>query len=717
MRHAGDLRAEVFGLGPDPDPDRIAELLRVRPDLADPVPESLEMLAWWASSRASLQMCLDRLDRFSCQVVQILALAAPAPSVSEVMDLLGPEKTDVADLDACIDRLAARCLVARHGDICEVHPALCAIRDPAGLGPSAQALLERLTVDRIAALAENLALPVAVSGARKAPLVDAVARELADGERIRRVLEQAPEEMVSLAMRLSAGPPSISTSGAFWTTYSKSAAPNTWRSPHLWLARMGIVIENDWYEAVMPREIALVLRGGRPFADLIAVRPRLVTSPVDQDEVDRSCAVAAMALTTATEKLVEAWSATPATLLKAGGIGTRELRKLADAVGLPELDAAVVVELARWSGLVEADELTSRALPTDSADEWLDSDLERRWAWLASSWVDAPCFFSLSGARDSRGKMQPPLFEWGELDVAAEHRRAVMGAFSEAGEGNGLDAVSVLDRTDWDAPLLMAQGPANVPTHVHWVCREAELLGFVSARSLSSFGRAVLEGEPERAEKLLSELLPEATSTVVFQADLTGIAAGRLHVRIRKELDLIADVESSGAAVIYRFSETSIRRGLDAGVSSGQIAAFLESVAAKGVPQPLAYLVADVGRRHGTMRVGTAASYVRFMDEATAAEVLRSKKTQRLSLRQLSPTVLVADVGQSTVLDVLRSAGYLPAAEEADGTVVTEGVAKHRALPSVIPSARRDALTSALEAGDYRVGASMEIALQILGRP
>ena len=40
------------------------------------------------------------------------------------------------------------------------------------------------------------------------------------------------------------------------------------------------------------------------------------------------------------------------------------------------------------------------------------------------------------------------------------------------------------------------------------------------------------------------------------------------------------------------------------------------------MPQPLAYLVDDVARRHGSIRVGPAGSYLRIDDAAEAAALL-----------------------------------------------------------------------------------------------
>ena len=100
--------------------------------------------------------------------------------------------------------------------------------------------------------------------------------------------------------------------------------------------------------------------------------------------------------------------------------------------------------------------------------------------------------------------------------------------------------------------------------------------------------------------------------------------SGEPATAIRTELDLLGDVESKGAATVYRISEGSVRRAFDAGRTAEDILAFLARHATRGVPQPLTYLVTDIGRRFGNVRVGSAISYLRSDDPALLAEVLQA---------------------------------------------------------------------------------------------
>ena len=77
------------------------------------------------------------------------------------------------------------------------------------------------------------------------------------------------------------------------------------------------------------------------------------------------------------------------------------------------------------------------------------------------------------------------------------------------------------------------------------------------------------------------------------------------------DLRLLADQESRGGGGVFRFSAASMRRAFDAGWSADDVHRWLAEHSSTGVPQPLQYLVDDVARRHGSIRVGPAGSYLR----------------------------------------------------------------------------------------------------------
>jgi hypothetical protein len=134
----------------------------------------------------------------------------------------------------------------------------------------------------------------------------------------------------------------------------------------------------------------------------------------------------------------------------------------------------------------------------------------------------------------------------------------------------------------------------------------------------------------------------------------------------------IADIESRGGATVYRFSEASIRRGLDHGKTGEQIKTFLTKTSKTPMPQPLDYLIADVAKRHGRLRVGSAHTYIRCEDEGLVQQILHDKKCEHLRLRKIALQVLVTELELPEVISELREYGYLPAAENASGVLLSQ---------------------------------------------
>ncbi|NEA27278.1 helicase-associated domain-containing protein, partial [Actinomadura bangladeshensis] len=186
--------------------------------------------------------------------------------------------------------------------------------------------------------------------------------------------------------------------------------------------------------------------------------------------------------------------------------------------------------------------------------------------------------------------------------------------------------------------------------------REAAALGLTGFGELVPFARDLLAGDdPEPA---LEKYLPAPVDEILIQADLTAIAPGPLVTDLARELALTADVESTGGATVYRFTPESVRRALDAGRSAADITDLLTRHSATPLPQPLTYLIDDVARRHGHLRVGALSSYVRTDSAATLDEILADRRAEPLRLHRLAPTVLASGLQRADLLDALRAMGF-----------------------------------------------------------
>lgn len=649
------------------DDDRLRRLLEARPDLASPPPRSLAELAERATAAPSVEEAYRRLDRSAQQVVEVLALLPEPAPLADLVSVLAPA-TRATDVEGPLERLEALALVSRHGDSVSLNPGLSRGHHRAGLGPPLVQLLETTPASELAETCRRLGLK---PGRSRAEHLVAIAGCVADPSRARRILEKAPPGAAGIAREAAAGA-HVQVRGSVFYLDDRTAAG--------WLAHRGFLAVAGWDRLVMPGEVGLALRGGHAFADFSPAAPTVAAVPVDPGTADAAGAQNALDLVTDIASVLEFWAAHPAALLKGGGVGVRELRRAARSIERSERDTARLIDLAAAAGLVWVDRASGAALPTAAFDEWLALAPAPRWAALVAGWLAADFHPSLAGVADDRGKVIPALVTDAPDPDAAHQRQAVLDAMASLAPGTATSAPdAVAERARWSSPARWATGPASPGTLAGWVVEECGLLGVWAHGSLTTAGRLVATGDVAAAQAALAERVPAPVADFVLQADLTAVAPGALAPEVARELELMADLESRGAATVYRFGEASLRRAFDAGRSEDDVAGFLERHATRGVPQALAYLVADVGRRHGRLRAGAVRSYLRSDDVALLSELSRARATARLGLRLIAPTVLVSDAEPAHVLTTLRAAGYLPVEEDADGGLVVARAAAARA--------------------------------------
>ncbi|MGA0877227.1 MAG: helicase-associated domain-containing protein, partial [Candidatus Nanopelagicaceae bacterium] len=324
-------------------------------------------------------------------------------------------------------------------------------------------------------------------------------------------------------------------------------------------------------------------------------------------------------------------------------------------------------ELAYQIGILSID-ADGRILPNANFDIFQTKNFEEQWRELVSSWQISSRVSGLVGRVDSRNVTALG----SELDRAnaARIRQIILGSL-KPGISPTLDSITSAAR--WRYPHRRAL-TINTET-VTWTVREAEWLGITGAGALSSFGKKFLAGEKRLG---IDAALPAPVDHILIQGDNTAIAPGPLTVEISRHLSTFADIESRGGATVYRFSESSLRRGLDHGHTGEEIRTFLREISKTLVPQPLDYLISDVAKKHGRLRVGYANCYIRCDDETIIAAILKDKNLEHLRLRQIAPQVLVGDAESAEMMDELREAGYFPSGENGQGAVIQVPVA-HRA--------------------------------------
>lgn len=626
------------------DDEQLAALLAARPDLADPRPYSVTTVQQRAGSWASVSACLVRLDVGALQVIQALSLLPSGTSVGELAALLGSEVTD-ADLRPVLDRLAALALLDRD-DTLRLSEMAREDRYPGGLGPQLTELLGRLQVRDLQGIAERIG---AERPSRKADLQRALHAELTRPGRVEQLLEDAPDPVLTLALALADGPPIV--------TYDYYGQDNT---PVGWLKARGLVISPSYGQALMPREVALALRGGRIFPVLRLAPSALELRSVDPDLVASRAVESARRLVDGLVLLLEELEQRPAALLKSGGVGIREVRRAATVLGVGEAPAAQVLELAAAAGLIgRAD---GRLLVATGVEAWREQDTPSRWAALVAGWLALPQQLSVAGAPDYNGKPTPPMRDPAPDRHAQRVRRLLLDTVAEHADGTAAAVPGLASLLEWTVPAAW-HGDATATDLIG----ELDLLGLAVDGALSPLGRALVAGGPPQARDALAGLLPPLSRSFVLQADLTAIASGELDPAVRRELESMADRESSGGAAVYRFSSASVRRAFDEGRDSVTLLAFLTGHAAQAVPQPLEYLIGDLGRRFGQLRLRGVGCYLRSDDTALLTELTRARALAPLGLSLIAPTVLAVEADATTAMAALRAQGYLPAAEGPDG--------------------------------------------------
>jgi hypothetical protein len=238
-------------------------------------------------------------------------------------------------------------------------------------------------------------------------------------------------------------------------------------------------------------------------------------------------------------------------------------------------------------------------------------------------------------------------------------RRLLLAVLDGLPAGAGVDAESAAQAMMWQRPRWAARLQVDPVTDL---LREAHAVGLVGRGALATPTRALLaqqsDEDAEATIAAMAKVLPAPLDHFLLQADLTVVVPGPLIRELAEQLDAVATVESAGAAMVYRISEASIRRALDAGRTAGGLHAFFEKHSKTPVPQGLNYLIDDVARRHGQLRVGMAASFVRCEDPALLAQAVATPAAETLELRILAPTVAVSQAPIADVLAALRAGGF-----------------------------------------------------------
>ncbi|NJP90868.1 helicase-associated domain-containing protein [Nonomuraea sp. FMUSA5-5] len=660
------------------DEDRLGRILANRPDaIAAPWPRRLDTLAQRLGNAVAVIETLRRLP-LPCLQVAETALAMTRPTPESLARFLSSPPEEVAPwLEHLYDHALA--WPDDEGVIRLAEGVSRWWTAPLSLGEPLSHYLNAWSIsnDALHTLARNLGLPVQ---GNKRRMIARVIEALSDTDRVRALMRHAPEGTVPLLDRFAWDGPALAVDGA------RFVSPGT---PERWCADHGLLFRPSWHKAEIPREVAICLRGSGYHPAFLPDAPEVATIPVDPEEVDHLMTLAAPHVVERCAALLDNASKTPLPLLKTGGVGVREIRRVAKETGCDEDETRLLLEVCAVARLLAWDEPSGGMIPTERFDRWrLDEGSARLRVLLAAWWR-----MERSSLRKTDGKYGTLLGDDPAGPVLAQVRRAVLAVLAHLPAGTAFaDRDSLISSVHWHAPLidrdlLRECAPA--------VLDEARLLGLLANNTLTDLGRALagltagpgdenddavpmVEHDPMLAEAA-TRALASVRRSALFGPDLTAVVTGPPSAELAALLDRCADRESRGAASVWRFTTPSVRRALDQGYDADEL---LDELAGVGtIPQPLEYLVRDTARRHGEVTVSTVGCVVQATDTGLLAEIAANRRLIRLGLRLLAPTVLVSAAPADRTLAALREAGYSPVPVSDTGEITIHRVRAEESAP------------------------------------
>lgn len=593
-------------------------LFIARPDLVTPVPPDIASLAVRACSTPSLARAIDSLNQWQFQVLEAAGTLTEPFMLKSLVAL-----TDKAASGA-LEHLISIGLIYPSDDGMRLPTQLRDLigNEPAGLGPISMAKLT---------LAE---------------------------------LDNAPTDAKKVLERLIWGPPRGSIGDI------KNPGPGV-----TWLLERKFLVPLDQRTVILPREVAIYLRGGKTHRENLINPPVLVGTKRDERQINLAAIANISTVLRWVEELLNFWAEEPADALRAGGLGVRDLKIIANHLGVDESCTAFITELAYLTSLISVD-ADDRIMPSNKFDIWLMQTPADRWQVLASAWLITSRVSGLVGRAQAKNvaALGP------ELDrVNASRVRALALSILSENQLIAPDTPSFIALMNWRAPVR--RNSSLQEELAEWTLREAEWLGISGQGAISKYGVGFLNGDDLN---LINDDLPKTVDHILIQGDNTAIAPGPLEHEISQQLAIMAEIESRGGATVYRFSEATIRRALDHGKTGEEIKAFLIKTSKTPMPQPLEYLISDVAKKHGKLRVGNTSSFIRCEDTALIAQIMNDKKLEVLALRRIAPEVIICDHDAADAMRILRESGYLPAAESSNGLVLS-GPRINRALTKPRP--------------------------------
>ncbi|MGO4957924.1 helicase-associated domain-containing protein [Luteococcus sp. Sow4_B9] len=582
------------------DAAQLARLVRLRPDLALPRPADLSELVERATGQTSTQLTLDSLDAWQRRVALALAASPDSISTRHLAALMAADRSSVS---SAVEALSQRALVWGTDRGWHLTRAARAAfgNHPAGLAGESTMPLTDTQID------------------------DALAQVGEDGRQVlERLLWDNPTGRVAQADR-------------------RASATSERPVDRLLFHRLVRPVDSD--TIVLPREVALRLRGGRLFRDEVSPVVPAWPAPSDPGVGNKAGLGSAFELVASAEVVLDELGRMQPRPLATGALAKRDLAALARLAGGTERTLTILLAAER-AGLIAGN--ATAWLPTTHFDEWLAADGWHRWTTLRDAWV----------AMDSLVDTAAPALAPGNtVSWAGRLRRMAVAQLASTSPGTPVTSELLAARLTW--------------LHPSWAKLDLPVLCEHFLTEFGWFGLVALGRSTMLTEAVEDPGFPQPVSEFLLQSDLTAVTPAPLTADASAVMNLLADRESSGGAGVHRFTADGIRRGLDAGWSAERIRIWITEHSATPVPQALDYLVDDVARKHGQVQVAAVASVATVDDPVILDAVMTHPDGRPLGLRRLAPTVLVSEAEPAELVDFLRRLGLAPVAQDASGARFT----------------------------------------------
>ncbi|MFI6318778.1 helicase-associated domain-containing protein [Nonomuraea sp. NPDC050556] len=318
-----------------------------------------------------------------------------------------------------------------------------------------------------------------------------------------------------------------------------------------------------------------------------------------------------------------------------GGLAVPTIRNLAEHIACPVEQMRLLLHLVVAARLVVA-KTTARY----DQSEWLHIDTDPCTAWQAASPADkagqligawarlralpggppAPLYRHRHRHRHRPTARTPTLLSREDLgfEAAPAIRRAVLNTLTLLPPGQAATSTADLAAlVRWHRPRWFLPNPpppgvyssldfddrVDLDLVLDGVLAEAQALGLTVRGALSPLGRVLLSDGQDAVAALAATVLT-VTGTVKVQSDHTLVAIGIPAPELSALIDQIADLETVATHTrVWRLSTTRLQRYLAAGDDAETLLEQLRAVAPDGLPQPVEYLITDLGRKRRPVAV------------------------------------------------------------------------------------------------------------------